>query len=132
MSHFQLISLALLGAGLAYEFWKFWRDVAERRASSTRIIVMSATAVAIALPNLVQMVANAVGIDRGADLVLYLFVAAFLVATFSFYARTIVLQRQITALVRQVAINEAEFCSSTESSGLRIIRPHQTKSDKAS
>jgi len=131
MSYFQLISLALLGAGLAYEFWKFWRDAAERRASSTRIVVMIAAAVAIALPNLVQMVASAVGIDRGADLVLYLFVSAFMVASFSFYARTVVLQRQITAVVRQVAINEAEFCSPTDSSGLRVIRPHQSKSDKA-
>ncbi len=121
MKSFQYILLTLLAAGLLVEFWKFWRDVASRRASSTRIIVWGAVAVAIALPGLVQTIAGWVGIDRGADLVLYLFVTAFIVAAFNFYARTVQLQRQITLIVRQHAISEAEYGSPTDASGLRVV-----------
>jgi hypothetical protein len=51
--------------------------------------------------------ATAVGIGRGADAVLYLFVFAFLVTAFYFYARQVKLQRQVTELVRHIAIHEA-------------------------
>jgi hypothetical protein len=121
MKSFQWIFLILLGAGLAVEFWKYWRDVASRGASTTRIIVWGAAAVAIALPELVQMVANAVGIDRGADLVLYLFVCAFLMAAFYFYAKTVLLQRQITTIVRRQAISDAEYGAQADPSGLRVV-----------
>lgn len=125
MKFFQWIFLSLLCIGLTIEFWKFWRDTASRSASSTRILVWGAAAVAIALPNLVQTVANLLGIDRGADLVLYLFVAAFLVVAFTFYTKTVMLQRQITTIVRQHAISDAQYCSDSDPTGLRLIRPHQ-------
>jgi hypothetical protein len=55
----------------------------------------------------VQQLATAIGIGRGADVVLYLFVLAFLATAFYFYSRTVQLQRQVTQLVRHIAIQEA-------------------------
>lgn len=124
MKSFQWIILALLSGGLSFEFWRFWRDSASRAASSTRIIVWLAAAVAISLPNMIQALATLVGIDRGADLVLYLFVFAFLVTAFSFYTRTVLMQRQLTTLVRQYAISEAEFSTPPDAKGLRVVSPH--------
>jgi hypothetical protein len=72
-----------------------------------RCFVWIAAGTAIARPQLVQQVATAIGIHRGTDLVLYLFVLLFLVTSFYFYWQKVTLQRQITQLVRHIAIHEA-------------------------
>jgi hypothetical protein len=72
-----------------------------------RCLVWIAAGTAIARPQLVQEVATAIGIHRGTDLVLYLFVLLFLVTSFYFYWQKVTLQRQITVLVRHLAIQEA-------------------------
>lgn len=73
-----------------------------------RAMVWLAAAVAIWWPELTVYLANAVGIQRGADLVLYLFVLVFLGAGFYFYSQSVRLERQLTDVVRHVAINEAK------------------------
>jgi len=52
--------------------------------------------------------ADVLGIGRGTDLVFYLFVLAFLGAAFFFYSRLVRMQRQITQLIRDNAIREAQ------------------------
>ena len=74
-----------------------------------RCIVWTAAAVAIADPALVQDIATAMGIGRGTDAILYLFVLLFLATSFYFYWQKVVLQRQITILVRHLAIREAQL-----------------------
>src|SRR5205823_270368 len=64
-------------------------------------------AVAIAVPGLVQAAAELLGIGRGADVVLYLSVLAFMWAAFFLYARCLRLEREITALTRHLAIRDA-------------------------
>ena len=64
-------------------------------------------AAAIYNPHLTSMAAGAVGITRGTDLVLYVFVLAFLAVSFTFYARSLRLERQLTDVIRHVAIQEA-------------------------
>jgi hypothetical protein len=66
-----------------------------------------AAAVAITVPNIVQRVAEVLGIGRGADVVLYLFVLAFLWSSFFFYSRCLRLEREITELTRHIAIRDA-------------------------
>lgn len=73
-----------------------------------RAIIWTAGAVAIYDPMVTVRVAHAIGIERGTDLIVYVFALAFLGTTFFFYARTLRLQRQITELVRHLAIREAE------------------------
>lgn len=73
-----------------------------------RTVIWAAGAVAIADPMLTVRVAHAIGIERGTDLVVYSFALAFLGTTFYFYSRSVRMQREITAVVRHLAIQEAE------------------------
>lgn len=78
-----------------------------RRDRLLRFVVWMLAAATIYNPGLTSWVANALGIDRGTDLVLYVFVLAFLLVSFRFYAQGVKLQRQLTQVVRHVAITEA-------------------------
>lgn len=73
-----------------------------------RTALLSAALVAIAQPELTTRFAHAVGDGRGADLVLYLFVVAFLFASFAFYSRSVKLKRQVTVLAGKLAQLEAQ------------------------
>ena len=73
-----------------------------------RAVIWLAAATAIGFPNITQHIANAAGIDRGADLVFYAFVLAFLGTTFYFYGRHVKAERQLTELVRQLALERAQ------------------------
>ena len=74
-----------------------------------RAAVWAAGAVAIADPMITVRLARAIGIERGTDLVVYVFALAFLGTSFFFYSRLVRMQRQITELVRHIAIQEAEY-----------------------
>jgi hypothetical protein len=52
------------------------------------------------------IIARAVGIGRGTDLVLYLFILGFLGTSFYFYGRVVKLETAITTLVRQAALQD--------------------------
>jgi small membrane protein len=73
-----------------------------------RAVVWAAGAVAIYDPLLTVRIANVIGIETGTNLVVYLFALAFLGTSFFFYSRLIRMQRQITELIRHIAIREAE------------------------
>lgn len=73
-----------------------------------RAAVWAAGAVAIYDPLITVRIAKSIGIERGTDLVVYLFALAFLGTSFFFYSRLVRMQRQITELVRHIAIREAE------------------------
>ncbi len=115
MTNFQLLTV------IPFCLLAFWDLVgclrqSDRRAlRMVRLVTWLAAAVAIANPILVSRVATAIGIDRGANLVLYSFVIATMILAFYFYARQADLQRQITELVRHEAISEAERGDTTSS-----------------
>ena len=109
MTLFQWIVLPLLLAIVGYELLGLWHRRGLRGVRMLRLAVWVAATVAIAAPELTHLLASFAGIRRGADLVLYLFLLAFLGASFGFYARQVRLQRQFTELVRHVAIREARF-----------------------
>jgi hypothetical protein len=112
MTLFQILTLGGLGLLLLREAAGLWRQP-EFGIRWVRALVWLCAGVAIAWPNLTQQLANAVGITRGADLVFYFFVLAFLATTFYFYSRMVRLQRQVTQLVRHLALHEAQRGSST-------------------
>ena len=64
-------------------------------------------AVAILQPELTVRVAKALGIGRGADLVLYCSVVAMMVGFMMMYVRLQRLQRELTVVVRHLALREA-------------------------
>ena len=59
-------------------------------------------------PELTMRVADLLGIGRGADLVLYVFVIFFILVSFYFYGRFRVLESQMTEVVRHIAIANHE------------------------
>lgn len=107
MNGFQWIACTLLAAALV-------RDLLPRRSKSAsaglravRVLVWLAAAGAIIDPDGVTRFANLLGIGRGADIVLYVFVLAFVAVTFYFYAQQLRLQRELSALASHIALMEA-------------------------
>jgi hypothetical protein len=106
MTLFQDIALSALGLLLAGEVITFRRG-GSRSFKLLRCAVWLSAMLAIAFPEAVSFLGTEVGIGRGADLVTYLFILAFLGVTFYFYSRYVRLQRQLTEVVRHVALREA-------------------------
>ncbi len=107
MTLFQFLSLSGLLLLLARELKGGLRPHSLRLTRGLRAVVWLAAALAIARPDWIQSLADAVGIHRGADLVFYVFVLAFLGASFFFYSRLVRMQRQMTQMVRHLALQEA-------------------------
>lgn len=75
-----------------------------------RILLLVITAFGVLLvihPDLASRIANLIGIGRGADLLLYLFVIAGLFFAVGISSENKRLQRQMTELVRHIAISNA-------------------------
>ena len=104
MNLFQWLTLSVVAAVLAAEFLGLCRRSAGRKLRLLRIAVWSAAAAAIVDPGIPQAIAIRIGIGRGADLVLYLVVLTFLRVSFYFYSCNMQLQRQLTVVVRHLAI----------------------------
>src|SRR5688572_30762505 len=114
MTLFQILSISFLILLFLRELVEARRDAIFLAARWLRGLVWLCAAAAIARPDLVQALAESVGINRGADLVFYLFVLAFLGAAFYFYSRLVRTQRQITQLVRYLALEQAKRGSGCE------------------
>ena len=112
MNLFQYLALCALAIMLAREVLGAAPGVAASagaRGSSLRIALWCGAALAIAMPQITQSVAHVLGIARGADLVHYLSILAFMAAAFHLYAKNFTLEQQLTELIRNQAIREAEF-----------------------
>jgi len=115
MNLFQWLALSALGTVLLAEAVGWLRRPGFGFARVFRCLVWLAAGAAIYDPDLTSRLARLVGITRGADLVLYLAVLAFLGVSFFFYARTVRLQGQMTELVRHIALREARQGEAKES-----------------
>ena len=108
MTPFQWLTLGLLGLIVFWEVIWMVAGQVPRRLRLLRCTVWIAAAVAIARPGLLQVTANTFGIQRGADLVVYLLALTFFVTSFFFYSRYVRLERQIIELVREIAMLQAK------------------------
>jgi hypothetical protein len=115
MTPFQYLTLPLLSGLFLRELVGLWQGRPGRGSRGLRALVWLLASVAIAWPDLTHRVAHLLGIQRGADLVLYLFALAFLGVTFYFYSRLVRLQRQLTQLVRSLALQEPQRGGPTSS-----------------
>jgi len=105
----QALLLAVIAVVLIV-FVRRWYGV--RMQAGKRIAFFAFLAVnawAVVRPNDVTWMANRLGVGRGADLVLYLLVAGFALATLNTYLRFRELDRRFTDLTRTLAIREAEL-----------------------
>ena len=74
----------------------------------TVFLLIAAGAVAVIFPDITQDAADLVGVGRGADLVMYIAIVAVMFILLHYYTKFVELQRQITQLVREIAILRAE------------------------
>ena len=107
LNPFQWIALCFLLCVLVFELSLALRGPVRRTLWVLRVSAWIAAGVAIYRPSLLTELARWFGIQRGADLVLYVAVLGFLGTSLFLYARCLQLQQQITQIVRHLAIAEA-------------------------
>lgn len=90
-----------------------------------RIAAWICVAVAVASPVQITQLARAVGIQRGADLVLYGTCLAFVWSIFLFYSRCMWIERRLTILVREQAIQGAIRGNEAQRTSIQPGEPHQ-------
>lgn len=73
------------------------------------IIAVLVGVVAVIWPGLLSAIAHALGVGRGADLLLYGLVVVFLVESVSNYKRSVTASRTTSALARELALTEARL-----------------------
>jgi small membrane protein len=107
MTTFQLVILPLLGILIVVTALATARSRVTPRIGMGWILLWLAAAIAIAFPDLLVWLAQVLGIGRGTDLVLYVFILAGFVAFFATYLRFRRLDEQMTKIVRHIAIENA-------------------------
>ncbi len=112
MSLFQVFALSVVGCLFVASIIAMWRGWGTLRESLTWALVWLAAAVAIFWPGVTKMIANVLGIGRGADLVLYCAVVVMMVGFLMVYVRLRRIRRELTLLVRHLAIRDAVINSS--------------------
>lgn len=104
----QMVLLAGVTLGLLL-FVRRWHGVHMQAGKRIGLVAFGVLNVyAVLRPDDVTWVANRLGVGRGADLVLYLLVIAFILGMLNFYLRFKTMDRRLTELARTVAIREAE------------------------
>jgi hypothetical protein len=110
----MVIKVLLLLAVIASLFYFIRQQHGVRLQAGKRLAFVAFllfAAYAIVRPNDVTWVAHEVGVGRGADLVLYATVIAFVFVVINFYLRTRDMERRITDLARAVALRDAEIAN---------------------
>ena len=123
MNAFQIVMLLLAVAFGVATLTAIGRARITYREAFVRMTLCVAFALAMARPDLTVVVAQALGVKRGADLVLYCSVVAMMLGFFATYARLTRLRREITLLVRQLAIRDAEHGPSAVGSSTPVKPP---------
>lgn len=104
----MIIRVLLLGALAAIGWFVFLK----RNRLPVHIVLvfglLGVGAVAVLFPDATDRVANFVGVGRGVDLITYLIEVAVLFVLLHYYTKFVELQRQLTDVVRELAILRAE------------------------
>ncbi|HUN82349.1 MAG TPA: DUF2304 domain-containing protein [Phycisphaerae bacterium] len=109
MNWFQLLVLVVLVLALLVTLAATVRGWATRREAIVWAVICLAVAAATLEPErLIVPIARALGIGRGADLVFYTVAVVMLIGFWMTYIRLRFLRRQITLLVRQLALMEGK------------------------
>jgi hypothetical protein len=108
VSPFQLFGIGISGVAIAATLRSYLRGRSGRLATACWSALWLGAGVAIAEPRTTVWVARALGIGRGADLVLYCSVLAVSLGFFLVYARLRQLESHLTLVVRHLALRDAE------------------------
>ncbi len=113
MNPFQILALSVVALLFLLSVVLFVKGWATCRDAILWMLLWAAAGVAIVWPKVTKIVANALGIGRGADLLLYCTFVAMMVGFLMVYARLRRLRRELTLLVRHLAITNAAVQTST-------------------
>ncbi len=105
---FQIVVIPLAGLFFVTSTARFLLGERPRWIALSRSLLWFAAAIAVWRPEITTSVAHALGVGRGADLVLYTLALAFPAAAFYFYRKTRRLEAELTRLVRHIALTTAE------------------------
>ena len=86
------------------------------------VLVVMAAGAAVLFPDLVTTGANAVGVGRGTDLVLYLLVVTFMLVSVVQFRRLGELERRYTQLARSLAITDASVAAAQRAASEDLAR----------
>ena len=113
MTLFQLLLLPLVACLFFATLAAIFKGRATWREGGGWATLWLATGIAIAWPEVTMVAARTVGIGRGADLVLYSAVVVMMLGFLMVYSRLRCLGREVTLLVRALAIRDAAVNPST-------------------
>lgn len=105
---FQILALAALAFSFILTLLAGLRGWISKRAGMVWMTVWVTAGVAILWPQMLSRLARLVGIGRGADLLLYCAVVVMLVGFLMVYVRLRRLRRELTLLVRALALRDAD------------------------
>lgn len=108
MTAFQIILLIAAGLMLLLTGYAMITRPSSRPLLAFWMLVWIAAIVAASVPDMTTKVAQALGIERGKDLLLYCAVMFMLIGFFMLYARLRAVRRELTLLVREIAIQRAD------------------------
>lgn len=107
MNLFQILALVVVVSLLTLTVVAALRGWATRREGVVWTLLWLTAGVAILWPGVTKIVANALGIGRGADLLLYCTVVVMMLGFLMVYVRLRRIRRELTLLVRHLAIRDA-------------------------
>lgn len=108
MTPFQWILVGAISALAAVAVLAIVKGTIGRMSGAAWIVVLLVGLLSAIDPDRVTKVANAVGINRGADLVLYVLALAVFWGFLLVYIRLRRVRRELTLVVRRLAVMEAE------------------------
>ena len=105
MSAIQILLLGSLFVAGVYVYLKFQSAIAD----AVLLLFFIATGIVFVIfPQLTTKIANKLGVGRGTDLVVYLFIVFFIFAMLRMYARIRKVEARLTKVVRENAIEDAK------------------------
>lgn len=107
MNRFQLLSVVIFGLLILWTVRTSLRGQMRKRIGAFWMLVWFSSGTTILFPGTTVLFARALGIGRGADLVLYVSVVVSMAGFFYVYTRFRRLDQQLTLLVRALAIQNA-------------------------
>lgn len=105
MNLFQIIAVTLLALIVVWEWLRLVRHRLSLGGPLFRTLIWVTAISLILYPDTLTYIARWLGIGQGANLLLYLLTLAFIAVSFILYARTVQLRRQMTLLVRHLALS---------------------------
>lgn len=100
----KAIQLILVG-GMVLAGILFWLRIRTHRFVKPLLIMFLGMGIFfVFFPDSTTVIANALGVDRGADMVFYLYIVSSLIVLIHFYGRLRAQQAALTELVREQAI----------------------------